>query len=706
VSPPSWWNRCRYGLHVHASIASVPAFAPLGAEAGWYHRHLGAGGAHAPGPLVESLAHHRDRWGFVGRYQDFLPLLTFEHFDPEHLVEVAGTGRMGLVVMSARHHDGFCWWDAPGTECTSVRHGPGRNVIDELGGACERNGMRFGVSYSPLGVAGRAVLAAQVLDLVERYHAELLWALDALAGDDGHGIVHPAREAAGRDGAGLVVTDGWGGADADVTRFRREPPTGTVGTSWALSRPLGWSAVLNRAERAEHLLSPARLVALLTETAAKGGTLLVEVGLDADGVLPRHHADTIAAVGSWLAAHPTVVEGSRPFHTWGDEGVRYTVPAAGLGERVHAVDVGGAGRFAALHSDEHRVRAVRATDGASIEWVQDRAGLHVTRLDRTPVSLAAVYEVDLEPVGPAVTLFESVPTPPTALAALLADARPGEVLRLGDGRYAGPATVPAGVSVVGAGADRTIVVGSPTAALVLSADAHLSDLAVADSRPPVTAPSDDLERLPGPDEAATVVNVAGDGASMTRVSVDGAVGVVGASGALIDGCTMSSVVARGATQLTVRASTLAGSGHPVGIDIVGGTGHRFEANEIRDHLGAIRVRASAGVSVRRNHLRARWWGVRLTGCEGATVTANLVDATMRAVDVNGGTEIEVAGNVVTGGDSGCVIWAGTTHATVVDNRWERCRIGLLVWDAPGVHIGPNRVEQHAGDAVVIGPELA
>jgi alpha-L-fucosidase len=203
---------------------------------------------------------------------------------------------------------------------------------------------------------------------------------------------------------------------------------------------------------------------------------------------------------------------------------------------------------------------------------------------------------------------------------------------------------------------------------------------------------------------AALVSIEGDGASMARVTVAGVVQVREVSDAAIDGCTTTGIVGRGADRLTVRECAVLGCGRSIGVDVEGGSAHRIEGNEVAGHLGAVRIHGAAGVAVRRNHLRARWSGVQLIGCEGVSVTANVVDATMRAVHVAGGASIEVAANVVGGGDSGCVVEAGATDVTVVDNRWERCRLGLLAWDAPGTHVGTNRAEQLAGEAVVIGPD--
>ena len=62
---PAWWNERRFGISVHSSVATVPAWSPIGESADWYRSHLGdvaTGDESHPRPMVEVLAHHRDRW--------------------------------------------------------------------------------------------------------------------------------------------------------------------------------------------------------------------------------------------------------------------------------------------------------------------------------------------------------------------------------------------------------------------------------------------------------------------------------------------------------------------------------------------------------------------------------------------------------------------------------------------------------------------
>ena len=67
-----WWDHRRFGLLVQASTASVPAWAPVGQYAEWYRAHLQGDVSDTllhPSPMVETIAHHRDRWAHVEHYE-------------------------------------------------------------------------------------------------------------------------------------------------------------------------------------------------------------------------------------------------------------------------------------------------------------------------------------------------------------------------------------------------------------------------------------------------------------------------------------------------------------------------------------------------------------------------------------------------------------------------------------------------------------
>ena len=112
MSMPTWWNQRRFGIFVHSNLATVPAWSPIGEYSDWYRSHLGEDVADVwlhPKPMVEVLAHHRDRWGHIERFDDFLPLLTYDRFDAEehNAIPKLGGGHLGIQ-RNARgvSHDG------------------------------------------------------------------------------------------------------------------------------------------------------------------------------------------------------------------------------------------------------------------------------------------------------------------------------------------------------------------------------------------------------------------------------------------------------------------------------------------------------------------------------------------------------------------------------------------------------------------------
>lgn len=342
---PEWFRKAKLGYFIHWGPYSVPAWGEPVAELGtlppqewykhnpyseWYYNTILLDGSPAQ-------QHHEEVYG--GRpYDDFLDEWETKDGSIPEVVELLADNGGSYLVLTTKHHDGVCLWDAPGTgDRNTVHRGPKEDLVETYAEACERAGIRFGVYYSggldwhvrpfqPIGTTDdwsfeglRPVdeeyaeyAAGHVRDLMDRYSPDVLWNdiewPDAGKNFSEIGIGKIFEEFYERNPEG-VVNDRWQVPHQDyLTSEYQHMLDKEDAAEWENTRGVGLSFAYNAEEGSEHALSGPEAIKHLIDAATRGGRLLLGVGPKADGTLPQWQIDIVKSVGEWMRPMQGIID--------------------------------------------------------------------------------------------------------------------------------------------------------------------------------------------------------------------------------------------------------------------------------------------------------------------------------------------------------------------------------------------------------------
>ena len=116
-----WFNEARFGMFIHWGVYSIPA------RGEW-------------GMRVERIP--------VEKYAELAQKFNPTQFNADNWVKLAREAGMRYMVLTTRHHDGFCLFDSKVSNFTSVKTAAERAFVAEYVKACRKAGMRIGFYYS------------------------------------------------------------------------------------------------------------------------------------------------------------------------------------------------------------------------------------------------------------------------------------------------------------------------------------------------------------------------------------------------------------------------------------------------------------------------------------------------------------------------------------------------------------------------------
>lgn len=327
---PEWYLDYKFGIFIHWGLYSVPAFAPRSWELGevqidedwfvnnpyaeWYYNSVKTG----KGPSYE---YHKEKYGEDFDYENFVKMWKAENWKPEEWEELFSEAGAKYVVLTTKHHDGFCLFPSRYTEFQCKKQGPNRDITGELTTAVRDKGMKMGLYYSGLidwqfandpiyceedeyfnacPTAEYADYAyKQCCELIERYKPSILWNDIGWPKQGEYNLPHLLAHYYNTVEDG-VVNDRFNGLYSDFLTKEYKLGKSDRNEKWEMCRGMGLSFGYNENEGEEHLISVKDLVSLLVSTVSENGNLLLNIGPKADGTIPKEQIKRLKALGKWL----------------------------------------------------------------------------------------------------------------------------------------------------------------------------------------------------------------------------------------------------------------------------------------------------------------------------------------------------------------------------------------------------------------------
>lgn len=320
-----WWTDARFGMFIHWGLYALPA------------RHEWV-------KNVERLTNDQ--------YQKYFDNFNPDMYDPHEWAKMAKAAGMKYVVLTAKHHEGFCLFDSKYTDYKSTNTPFGKDIIKEYVEAFRAEGLKVGFYYSLIDWHHpdytvdrvhpqrqdsdsayarlnkgrdmnkyREYIKNQVTELLTNYgEISVIWFDFSFPGKNGKGHADWDSEnllkLARKLQPGIIVDDrldlsdvpgGYDFISPEQYKVDKWPEVNGKKVAWETCQTFSGSWGYYRDENTWK--STAQLIELLVESVSKGGNLLLNVGPTARGVFDLRAQDRLSSMGQWMKYNSRSVYG-------------------------------------------------------------------------------------------------------------------------------------------------------------------------------------------------------------------------------------------------------------------------------------------------------------------------------------------------------------------------------------------------------------
>jgi alpha-L-fucosidase len=376
-----WWHQAKFGMFIHWGLYSL-----LGRHE-WVMEMEGI-----PVPEYEQLA------------KRFTPNPNAAR-DWARLAKRAGQKYM---VMTTKHHEGFCLFNSQYTDYCAPKQACGRDLVKEYVEAARAEGLRVGFYHSlmdwhhPDGArcaedeAARkrfvAYIHGQIRELLTNYGKidilwyDVAWPLDAKGWES-----ERMNEMVFQLQPDIIVNNR-NRLDGDFSTPEQRIQAEKGGRAWEACMTMNGSWGYHKAD--DDWKTPKTVVRNLATCARGGGNYLLNIGPRGDGSVPEESVRILSAVGRWMEKNGPAIYDTEPCRVSRSTFANFTRKGNTLYIHVHFWP----GDTVAIGGLETRVLSARLlATGKKVDFQQERFRVRFTGLPpKPPDDPATVLAVECE----------------------------------------------------------------------------------------------------------------------------------------------------------------------------------------------------------------------------------------------------------------------------------------------------------------------